>query len=1055
MRTSLCSAVVAAALLPLSSALAIVVDTAPAASVTYNVTSAGETVTIANGTPVSSGGANCPSGCLTTRITSSNGAFEPIEFANKTSVTINAAGGNDAVTLNMPTPATGLQNLTVDGGGQVDGLNGTGDVMNVGVLSLSGTVSLKGFFFINDNNGATLNITANQLALRLIKPATFGNRADGSANQPAGAAGEGAPTPTDVGSGDPLETDANTIAFSGVTTGGATAGSFAVTNSGNTTVGTVDGITTSRGGGISLTVNGGSLTVTHSISTGSLDLTTTDASSAGQNITVNSPAVLSASGGDVIIRAGDNFTLASGASMSAAQGFCVVDVDFADADVATAATVTLSGTLSGGLGSSFVNGGPQGDTFTINSGSASGRLQLNGAGGNDTYSFALGTVTSGTGIDVVETAGNGTDTVNLTGTAAAETFTTGAAAGAAPAGSVAITRTSGSGNSPTVTFDPTAVEAVNVNGAAAGESYVFNPANVAYTLAIADNGASGSDSITLNGSTGDDTLNASGTQITRGSEVANFSGIEAVTVNGNNGNDTFNITPSAAIPFAVAGGAPTPPSAPGDSLVVNVAGAFGGARTDTSSANGFAGSYTFSDRQPVTYSQIEARASTPACNLACPANITQAAPAGSCSRVVNFSQPGASDACGTITDSPPSGSTFPVGTTTVTRTSSLGTSCSFTVTVTDVTSPAITCPANVTVDAAPGENSAVVNYAAPTASDNCSVASVVSTPASGSSFPIGTTTVNATATDASGNTSGCTFNVTVNAAPTPTPSPTQTPSATPTPTATPTATATPSATASPSPTPATPTQLGNISTRLRVETGENVLIGGFIITGSDDKKFIARALGPSLGIAGALADPHLQIYNSEGGLVAENNNWQESPNAQAILDSTIPPSHPLEAAVVESLAPAAYTALVSGVNGGTGVGLVEVYDLDRGVDSKLGNISTRGFVQTGDDVMIGGTIILGDQPQKVIIRAIGPSLPVSGKLADPVLELVDSEGTILASNDDWRDAQESEVAATGIPPSDDRESAIVQTLTPGAYTAIVRGADGTTGVSLVEVYALE
>src|SRR5205085_6664292 len=145
---------------------------------------------------------------------------------------------------------------------------------------------------------------------------------------------------------------------------------------------------------------------------------------------------------------------------------------------------------------------------------------------------------------------------------------------------------------------------------------------------------------------------------------------------------------------------------------------------------------------------------------------------------------------------------------------------------------------------------------------------------------------------------------------------------------------------------------------------------------------------------------------------------------------------------------------VRGADNGTGVGLVEVYDLDRTVDSKLANISTRGFVQTGENVLIGGLIVLGQNPLRVIVRAIGPSLPVPGTLANPTLEMHDGSGTLIASNDDWRSDQEAEIIATGIPPTNNLESAIVQNVAPGSYTAIVRGVNGTTGIALVEVYAL-
>ncbi len=178
------------------------------------------------------------------------------------------------------------------------------------------------------------------------------------------------------------------------------------------------------------------------------------------------------------------------------------------------------------------------------------------------------------------------------------------------------------------------------------------------------------------------------------------------------------------------------------------------------------------------------------------------------------------------------------------------------------------------------------------------------------------------------------------------------------------------------------------------------------------------------------------------------------------MASTIPPSNDLEAAIVETLPAngAGYTAVVSGLNNGTGIGLVELFDLDQAVDSKLANISTRGLVQTGDDVLIAGTIVLGPTSQRVIVRAIGPSMTLAGKLANPVLELRDGNGGLIRSNDDWRiGGQEAEIVATGIPPADDLESALVEIL-PGngaSYTAIVRGLDGTTGLALVEIYALD
>jgi len=244
-----------------------------------------------------------------------------------------------------------------------------------------------------------------------------------------------------------------------------------------------------------------------------------------------------------------------------------------------------------------------------------------------------------------------------------------------------------------------------------------------------------------------------------------------------------------------------------------------------------------------------------------------------------------------------------------------------------------------------------------------------------------------------------------------------------------------------------------------VQTGNNVLIGGFIITGTQPKRVIVRAIGPSLSsfFPGALADPVLELHGPGAFATITNDNWRSDQQAE-IIATGIPPTNDLESAIVATL-PAnnsAYTAIVRGVNNGTGIGLVEAYDLDRTVDSKLANISTRGLVQTGDNVLIAGTIVLGQTSQKVIVRAIGPSLNVPGKLADPTLELRDGNGGLLASNDNWRSDQEAEIIATGIPPTNDLESAIVATLPANgaSYTAIVRGVNGTTGVALVEIYAL-
>lgn len=251
-----------------------------------------------------------------------------------------------------------------------------------------------------------------------------------------------------------------------------------------------------------------------------------------------------------------------------------------------------------------------------------------------------------------------------------------------------------------------------------------------------------------------------------------------------------------------------------------------------------------------------------------------------------------------------------------------------------------------------------------------------------------------------------------------------------------------------------PSTLANISTRDEVETGDNVLISGFIIAGSATKQVLLRGIGPSLTVSGALADPTLELHDASGNLIGFNDNWQTNANAQDIIDTGIAPPDPLEAALLVSLDPAAYTAIIRGANNSTGIALAEVYDLDQTVDSQLANISTRGLVQTGDEVMIGGFIVLGTDFQEVLLRALGPSLPVTGSLADPTLELHDQDGALLASNDNWKDSQEQEIIATGIPPTNDLEAAILITLQPGAYTAIVQGQNNATGIALVEAYRL-
>jgi hypothetical protein len=258
--------------------------------------------------------------------------------------------------------------------------------------------------------------------------------------------------------------------------------------------------------------------------------------------------------------------------------------------------------------------------------------------------------------------------------------------------------------------------------------------------------------------------------------------------------------------------------------------------------------------------------------------------------------------------------------------------------------------------------------------------------------------------------------------------------------------------------PQTPAQAVNISTRLRVLTNDNVLIGGLIVTGTEQKKVIVRALGPSLarGIPDALMDPVLSIVRGDGTVVATNDDWKQ--NQAAVQATGVAPTDDRESAIVATLDPGAYTAIVSGKNGSQGVGLVEVYDLSPHSNSQLANISTRGFVDTADNVMIGGFITgvnAENGPSRLLVRGLGPSLPVQGHLADPTLELHDGNGNVIASNDNWRDTQQDELTYTGIPPKNDLESAIVKTLAPGAYTAVLRGAGGGVGVGLIEVYKLD
>ena len=285
---------------------------------------------------------------------------------------------------------------------------------------------------------------------------------------------------------------------------------------------------------------------------------------------------------------------------------------------------------------------------------------------------------------------------------------------------------------------------------------------------------------------------------------------------------------------------------------------------------------------------------------------------------------------------------------------------------------------------------------------------------------------------------------------------------------------TPSADTPPTPGP----RLSNISTRAFVQTGDNVLIGGFIIQGTETKRVIIRAIGPELthyGVPNALANPTLELHNSTGALIASNNNWMTTiiggiitaNQVRDIQASGYAPADGLESAIIADLQPGNYTAILRGLNNLTGVALVEVYDLSPGIGSILANISSRAFVETDDNVMIGGFIVQGTQPKRVIVRAIGPELTqygVPNALPDPTLELHNGTGALIASNDDWQHTilggiitndQVADIQNSGHAPTQASESAIIATLQPGNYTAIVRAKNIIVGVALVEVYDLD
>jgi hypothetical protein len=261
-----------------------------------------------------------------------------------------------------------------------------------------------------------------------------------------------------------------------------------------------------------------------------------------------------------------------------------------------------------------------------------------------------------------------------------------------------------------------------------------------------------------------------------------------------------------------------------------------------------------------------------------------------------------------------------------------------------------------------------------------------------------------------------------------------------------------------------PRLLGNISTRGFVGTGNNVMIGGLIVRGTAPKQVILRALGPTLGqppfnVPGVLANPVLELHAADGSLIRSNDNWTAASNAADIAASGYAPPNSAESAILISLSPGRYTAVLRGANNSTGVALLECYDIEGNNDSQLGNISTRGFVQTGDKVMIAGLVVQGPANENVIIRGLGPTLGqppfnVLNVLADPFLDLRDANGDALMTNNNWASTQAAQIQASGYAPPNAAESAILITLPPGNYTAILSGVNNGTGNALVEVYAL-
>lgn len=256
----------------------------------------------------------------------------------------------------------------------------------------------------------------------------------------------------------------------------------------------------------------------------------------------------------------------------------------------------------------------------------------------------------------------------------------------------------------------------------------------------------------------------------------------------------------------------------------------------------------------------------------------------------------------------------------------------------------------------------------------------------------------------------------------------------------------------------TPATLQNISSRARVQTGNDVEIAGFIINGTAPKKVIIRGIGPSLNFGGRLEDPTLELFDQSNSL-AFNDNWKDSQRTD-IEQSGVAPTNDNEAAIVRTLAPGQYTAVLRGKNNTSGIGVVEVYDIERDSASRLANLSTRGLVQTGNDVLIGG-FILGPSPAgagRIVVRAMGPSFKNQAPTAldDPTLAVHNANGDLIAENDNWKATQQADIQGVGLAPGNEAESAILfPALEPGQYTGIVRGKNNSSGLGLVEIYQLQ